>query len=82
MAKPPQNEDVDTTHIERTLQLATQTILVNKIITRPVSLEIKPILGRSKLKIALVHLNIFIAMKKIDPTLKTITDNVSIDTVI
>ena len=81
MAKNLQNEDTDTTHIERILKLATQVIIVNKSITTPVVLEIKPVKGRSNLNVALAHLNIFIALKKIDPTLKLITDNSSIDTV-
>ena len=81
MAKPPQNEDTETTNIERTLQLATQAVISNKIITTPVTLEIKPILGRSKLNIVLAHLNIFIAMKKTNPTLKVVTNNDSIDTI-
>ena len=81
MAKTPQNDDTDTTIIERTLQLATQAVIVNKRITTPVTLELKPILGKSNINIALAHLNIFISMKKTDPTLKLITDNSSIDTV-
>ena len=82
MAKNSQNEDTETTNNERTLQLAIQAVIVNKRITTPVTLEIKPILGRSKLNIALAHLNIFITMKKTDLTLKFITDNASIDTII
>ena len=81
MTKNPPNEDTDTTHIERTLKLATQAIIINKSITTPVVIAIKPAKGRSNLNVALAHLNIFIAMKKIDPTLKLITDNSSIDTV-
>ena len=80
MAKTPQNEDTDTTIIEQTLQPATQSVIVNKRITTPVTLELNPILGRLNLNIALAHLNIFIATKKTDPTLKLISDNISIDT--
>ena len=81
MAKNSKNEDTETTNSERTLHLAIQAVIINKRITTRVTLEIKPILGRSKFNIALAHLNIFIAMKKTDPTLKLITDNVSIDTI-
>ena len=40
MAKTPQNEDTNTTIIERTLQLATQAVIVNKRIITPVTLEL------------------------------------------
>ena len=82
MAKPPQNEDTNTTIIGRTLQLATQAVIVNKRITIPVTLELKPIIGHSNINIVLAYLNIFISMKRTDPTLKLIGDNISIDTVI
>ena len=82
MAKTPQHEDTDTTYIERALQLATQAVIINKRITTPVMLETQPVKGRSNINVALVHLNIFIAIKKIDPTLKLITEKASIDTVI
>ena len=82
ISKIPQKEDTDTTHIERTLQLATQAVIINKRITTPVICEMKLVKGRSNINVALGHFNIFIAMKKIDPILKLITENSSIDTVI
>ena len=81
MAKTPQNEDIEIKHAEQTLQLATQAVIVNKRITTPVILEIKPLHGRSNLNIALAHLNIFIAIKRTNSTLKLITKNASIDIV-
>ena len=62
--KPPKNEDAEIKHAEQTLQLATQADIVNKRITIPVILEIKPLHGRSNLNIALAHRNIFIAIKR------------------
>ena len=79
--KPPKNEDAEIEHAEQTLQLATQADIVNKRITIPVILEIKPLHGRSNLNIALAHLNIFIAIKRTNSTLKLITKNASIDIV-
>ena len=81
-AKIPQNEDTDTTLIERTLQLTTLAVIINKRIITPVILELKPVKGKSNVNVALAHLNIFIAMKKTDPTLKLITKNASINKVI
>ena len=72
--KTPQNEDTNTTIIERTLQLSTQVVIVNKRITTPVTLELKPILGHSNINIALAYLNIFIAMKKTDPWMRVMFD--------
>ena len=62
--KTPKNEDAEIKHAEQTLQLATQADIVNKRITIPVILEIKPLHGRSNLNIALAHRNIFIAIKR------------------
>ena len=80
--KTPQNEDVDaeTTQADRTLQLTTQAVIINKRTTTPVTLEIRPTHGSSNLSIAIAHRNIFIAMKKKDQTLKVITENTTIDT--
>ena len=81
IAQNSQNEDTGTTLIDRTLQLATLVVIINKRITTPVTLELKPVKGKSTVNVALSHLNIFIAMRKTDLTLKLITENASIDTV-
>ena len=71
MAKSPESakyNDDDTKSV-RTLQLATTSVIVNKRITTPVTLELRPTYGSSNLNVAKVHRNIFIAMKMKDPTL-------------
>ena len=83
LAKTPQNEDFDaeTTQTYHTLQLAPQAVTINKKITTHVTLEIRSTHGSSNLNIAITYRNIFIDMEKKDPTLKVITENTIIDTV-
>lgn len=60
--KTPQNEDFDaeTTQADRTLQLTTQAVIINKRTTTPVTLEIRPTHGSSNLNIAIAHRNILL----------------------
>ena len=71
MAKIPENEEDDNNR--RTIELAPAAVIVNKRITTPVILEIRPDLGSSILNITKVRRNIFSALKLKDPTLKIIT---------
>ena len=64
----------------RTLQIDTTAVIVNKKITIPVTLEIRPKHDSSNLNIVFEHRIIFILMKKKDPSLKLITENQTIDT--
>ena len=82
MAKSPEStkdNDDDTKH-DRTLQLATTSVIVNKRITTPVTLELMPTHDSSNLNVAKAHRNIFIAMKMKDLTLKLISNETVIDT--
>ena len=82
MAKSSQNENVndDDTKLDRTLQLATTSVIINKRITTPVKLEFRPTHGSSNLNVARDHRNIFIFMKMKDLTLNIIFNEVIIDT--
>ena len=82
MAKSPESvkDNDDDTKPDRTLQLATTSVIVNKRITTPVTLELRPTHGSSNLNVAKAHRNIFIAMKMKDPTLKLISNETVIDT--
>lgn len=64
----------------RTLQISTTAVIVNKRITTPVTLENRPKHGSSYLNIVQAHRNIFISMKKKDFSLKLITETQIIDT--
>ena len=82
MVKSPENTKVndDDTKLDRTLQLATTSVIVNKRITTPVTIELKPTYVSSNLNVARVHRNIFIPMKIKDPTLKIFSNEIVIDT--
>ena len=82
MAKSPESEkeNDDDTKPDRTLQLATTSVIVNKRIATPVTLELRPTHGSSNLNVAKAHRNIFIAMKMKDPTLRSISNETLIDT--
>ena len=71
MAKIPKNEDDDNNKI--VLQLASAAVIVNKRITTPIILEIRPNQESSNLNVAKAHHNIFSTLKLNDPTLKIIT---------
>ena len=81
MAKSPKskNDNDDDTKSDRTLQLASTSVIVNKRITTPVTLELRPTHGSSNLNVAKSHRNIFIAMKMKDPTIKLISNETVID---
>ena len=69
--------------MQRTIQIATAAVIVNKRITTPVTLQIRPNKGSSNVNVAVAHRNIFSAMKLKDPTLKIITpQNDIIDTLL
>ena len=57
-------------------------VIVNNIITTPITLQLRPSRGSTNLNVLKVHQHIFSAMKLIDPTLKIITfQNETIDTI-
>ena len=67
---------------QRTIEIATATVIVNHRITTPVTLQLRPYKGSTNLNALKAHKNIFSAMKLIDPTLKFITfQNETIDTI-
>ena len=70
MAKIPENEEENS--IQRSIELAPATVIVNKRITTPVILEIRPTYGSSIMNVAKGRRNIFSAMKLNDPTLKSL----------
>ena len=82
MAKALENSKVndDNTKLDRTLQLATPSVIVNKRITTPVTLELRITHGSSNLNVARAHRNIFISIKMKDPTLKITSNETVIDT--
>ena len=73
MAKTPENEENDDNTMQRTIKIATAVVIINKRITTPVTLQIRPNKGSSSVNVAVAHRNIFSAMKLKDPTLKIIT---------
>ena len=84
---PVEIDDIDNSTLpssllsQRTIEVASAAVILNNRITTPVTLQIRPKSGKSSIKIARVHRNIFHAMKIIDPTLKIITfQNKIIDT--
>ena len=81
MAKIPENED--DANNQRTIQLASAAVIVNKQITTLVILEIRPNQGRYILNVIKAHCNIFTAMEVNDPALKIVTSqNATIDTLL
>ena len=82
LAKTPKNENMneENQQANRTLQISTTAVIVNKRITTPVTLENRPKHGSSYLNIVQAHRNIFISMKKKDFSLKLITETQIIDT--
>jgi len=79
--KSPVLPEANNTMTQRTSEVATAAVIVNNIITTPVTLQLRPSRGSTNLNVLKVHQNIFSAMKLIDPTLKIITfQNETIDT--
>ena len=65
---------------QRTIEVATATVIVNIRITTPVTLQLKPSKGSTNLNVLKTYHNISSAMKIIDLTLKIITfQNKTID---
>ena len=56
-----------------TIEIATVAVVVNRRITTPVTLQLRPSKESTNLNVLKAHKNIFSAMKLIDPTLKLIT---------
>ena len=65
MAKSPESakDNDDDTKPDRTLQLATTSVIVNKRINTPATLELRSTHGSSDLNVAKAHRIFFIAMK-------------------
>ena len=82
MVESPGNEysNDDNTKLDRTLQLVTTSVIINKHITNPVTLELRPNHSISNINVTRVHHNIFIFIKMKDPTLIIISNEVIIDT--
>ena len=79
--KSPVLPEANNAMTQRTSEVATAAVIVNNIITAPVTLQLRPSRGSTNLNVLNVHQNIFSAMKLIDPTLKIITfQNETIDT--
>ena len=68
------------TKAQRTIDVSTTVVRINKIFTTPVTLEIRPSKDTSNLNVAQTHRNIFMVLKLIEPTLKFLTSrNFTID---
>ena len=83
MSNTPENTNIvdDEAPMQRTIQIATAAIIVNKLVTTHVTLEIRPNKGNSNITVALAHRNIFFAIRVKDYTLKIVTpQNDIIDT--
>ena len=80
MKDPELSAEENNTMTQRTIEVATATVIVNNKITTPVTLQQKPSKDTTNLNVLKVHHNISSAMKLIDPTLKIITfQNKTID---
>ena len=60
MAKIPENTDIidDDTLMQRTIQIVTTSVIVNKRITTPVTLQIRPNKGSFNVNVALATENV------------------------
>ena len=68
------------TKAQRTIDIATAVVRINKRFTTPVTLEIRPSNGASNLNVAQAHRKILMTLKLIEPTVKFITPgNTTID---
>ena len=80
--KSPVLPEANNTMTQKTIEVATAAVIVNNIITTPITLQLRPSRGSTNLNVLKVHQHIFSAMKLIDPTLKIITfQNETIDTI-
>ena len=70
MAKFFENEEEN--NIQRTIELASAAVIVNKTMTTPVILEIRPNHRSSTLNVAKTHRNICSTIKLNDTTLKSL----------
>ena len=78
---PESPPNANNTMIQRTIEIVTATVIVNRRITTLVTLQLRHSKGSTHLNVLKSHKNIFSAMKLIDPTLKLITfQNETIDT--
>ena len=69
--------------MQRTIQIVTTTVIVNKRITTLVTLQFQPNKGSSNVNVTVAHRNIFSALKLKTPTLKIIApQNNGIDTLL
>ena len=68
------------TKAQRTIDIATAVVRINKRFTTPVTLEIRQSNGASNLNVDQAHRNIFMFLKLIKPTAKfTTPGNITID---
>ena len=73
--------EANNTMTQRKIEVATAAVIVNNIITTPVTLQFRPSEDSTNLNALKAHQNIFSGMKLIDSTLKIITfQNETIDT--
>ena len=70
--KRPVLPEAKNTMTQRTIEVVTAAVIVNNRITTPVTLQLRPSKGSTNLNVVKAHQNIFSAMKRIDPTLKSI----------
>lgn len=75
MAKIPENDALMENERKtlRKIQVDTVTVIVNKRITTPVTLKVRPNKGSYNLNVSQSYLKTFSTMKINDPTLKIIT---------
>ena len=78
---PESPPNANNTMIQRTIEIVTATVIVNRRITTLVTLQLRHFKGSTHLNVLKSHKNIFSAMKLIDPTNMFITSqNETIDT--
>ena len=65
--------EANNTMTQRKIEVATAVVIVNNIITTPVTLQFRPSEDSTNLNALKAHQNIFSGMKLIDSTLKIIT---------
>ena len=80
MKDPELSAEKNNIMTQRTIEVATATVIVNIRITTPVTIQLKPSKGSTNLNVLKTYHNISSAMKIIDLTLKIITfQNKTID---
>ena len=82
IAKSSQNDKTNDEQqkMEQTSHIATQAVIINKRVTNPFTLAIRPTHGCSNLNVVVAHRNVFIAMKMKESALKVLTETKTIDT--